>query len=78
VHLFRRFPVQATRVGADLTPQERRFLQLLADGYSYEAMADSLGITINTLRNYVRSTYEKLHVHSRSEAVSKALRGGLI
>jgi DNA-binding CsgD family transcriptional regulator len=33
---------------------------------------------VNTVRNYVRSVYEKLHVHSSSEAVSKALRLGLI
>jgi DNA-binding CsgD family transcriptional regulator len=35
-------------------------------------------VSVNTVRNYVRSVYEKLHVHSSSEAVSKALRLGLI
>jgi DNA-binding NarL/FixJ family response regulator len=61
-----------------LTPQEQRLLKLLSEGNSYQEMADALGITLNTVRTYIRSVYEKLHVHSRSEAVSKALRNRLI
>lgn len=61
-----------------LTPQEVRLLQLLADGHSYQSAAGQLIVSINTVRNYVRSVYEKLHVHSKSEAVSKALRARLI
>jgi DNA-binding NarL/FixJ family response regulator len=63
---------------ANLTPQEIRLLQLLSDGYSYEGAAHQLEITINTVRNYIRSIYDKLHVHTRSEAVSKALRNRVI
>ena len=44
------------------------------EGYSYSAIAASLDITINTVRNRIRAVYEKLHVHSRSEPVSKAIR----
>lgn len=61
-----------------LTGQELRLLQLLADGHSYQAAAERLEISVNTVRSYVRTTYDKLHVHSKSEAVSKALRSGLI
>src|SRR5436309_138170 len=61
-----------------LTPQETRLLKLLADGYSYQSSAAQLNISINTVRNYIRSIYEKLHVNSKSEAVSKALRHHLI
>lgn len=61
-----------------LTPQELRLLRLLADGHSYESAGANLDITINTVRKYVRSVYEKLHVHSKSEAVSKAIRAGWI
>lgn len=57
-----------------LTPHEARLLQLLAKGYSYQAAANQFQISINTVRNYIRAIYEKLHVHSKSEAVSKALR----
>jgi DNA-binding NarL/FixJ family response regulator len=61
-----------------LTEQERELLKLLAEGHSYAAAADRLGISINTVRDHVRSLYEKLHVHSKSQAVSTALRRGLI
>jgi len=62
----------------NLTPQEVRLLQILAEGYSYQAIADRLKISINTVRVYIRSIYDKLHVHSKSEAVSKALRSRII
>ncbi len=61
-----------------LTPHEVRIIRMLAAGDSYREVADQLGITVNTVRNYIRSIYEKLQVHTKSEAVSKALRGRLI
>lgn len=61
-----------------LTPQEVRLLQLLAAGHSYGAAGDELDISINTVRSHVRNVYDKLHVHSKSAAVTKALRNGLI
>jgi DNA-binding NarL/FixJ family response regulator len=62
----------------DLTPQERRLLRLLGEGATYRAAGEQLGITANTVRNYIRSIYEKLQVHSKAEAVSKGLRARLI
>jgi DNA-binding NarL/FixJ family response regulator len=61
-----------------LTPQELRLLRLLGDGHSYESAGANLEITVNTVRKHVRGIYGKLHVHSKSEAVSKAIRAGLI
>ena len=61
-----------------LTAQEQRLLALLAEGYSYQSAAARMNVSVNTIRNYIRSIYEKLHVHTKSEAVSKALRHGLI
>jgi DNA-binding NarL/FixJ family response regulator len=61
-----------------LTPHEVRIVRMLADGDSYQDVGDRLGITVNTVRNYIRRIYEKLHVHTKSQAVSKALRGRLI
>ena len=58
-----------------LTPSERDFLDQLAKGYAYKEIADRLAISIDTVRSYVRTVYEKLHVHSRTEAVVKYLRG---
>jgi DNA-binding NarL/FixJ family response regulator len=66
------------QVDQSLTPQEVRLLRLLADGYSYQSAGEKLNITANTVRNYIRSIYDKLHVHSKSEAVSKALRSRII
>jgi len=66
------------KVDQHLTPQEIALLGLLAEGHSYKACGTQLNITVNTIRNYIRSIYDKLHVHSRSEAVTKALRGRLI
>ena len=77
VTLFRK-TASADAYHDPLTPQELRLLQLLADGHSYQASAERLDVSLNTVRSYIRNIYEKLHVHSKSEAVGKALRSGLI
>jgi DNA-binding NarL/FixJ family response regulator len=61
-----------------LTPRELELLGLLAEGHGYKTAARTLGCSIDTVRFHVRNVYEKLHVHSKSEAVSQALRRGLI
>jgi DNA-binding NarL/FixJ family response regulator len=61
-----------------LTPQEVRILGLLAEGHSYKTAADQLRITVNTLRNYIRSIYDKLQVHSKTAAVRAAIKSGII
>lgn len=58
-----------------LTAREQEVLALLAKGYLYKEIASQLGITINTLRNHLRTIYDKLHVHSRTEATVKYLKG---
>ena len=58
-----------------LTPGEKEFLDQLANGYAYKEIAGRMDISIDTVRSYVRTIYEKLHVHSRTEAVVKYLRG---
>ncbi len=58
-----------------LAPGEKEFLDLLAKGYAYKEIADRMTISIDTVRSYVRTVYEKLHVHSRTEAVVKYLKG---
>lgn len=65
-------------IACHLTEREHELLQLLAKGFGYQVAADQLGVTINTVRKHVRSIYEKLHVHSKSAAVAKALRAGLV
>ncbi len=58
-----------------LTAGEKEFLDQLANGYAYKEIAGRMNISIDTVRSYVRTVYEKLHVHSRTEAVVKYLRG---
>jgi DNA-binding NarL/FixJ family response regulator len=61
-----------------LTPRELEVLKLLADGHGYKTAAAVLSVSIGTIRFHIRNIYEKLHVHSKSEAVLKALRSGLL
>ncbi|MDB6068022.1 MAG: Two component transcriptional regulator, LuxR family [Pedosphaera sp.] len=68
-------PVEDNSSVSRLTPGEREFLDQLANGYAYKEIADRMKISIDTVRSYVRTVYEKLHVHSRTEAVVKYLRG---
>ena len=56
-----------------LTDREEQVLALLAKGHAYKEIADLLGISFETVRSYVRTIYDKLHVHSRTEATLKYL-----
>lgn len=62
----------------DLTPHEVRLLQLLADGHNYKTAAAALGVSSNTIAFHMKHIYEKLDVHSKAEAVAKALRCQLV
>ena len=61
-----------------LTPHEVRLLKLLMDGHSYRSAAERLGVTPHAVSFHLRSIYEKLQVHSKTEAVAKALKHRLI
>jgi len=77
VALFRHFQ-PATRAEHRLTPHEVRLLGLLAEGHSYKTAAATLGNSINTIAFHMKSIYAKLQVHSKSEAVAKALRHRIV
>jgi DNA-binding NarL/FixJ family response regulator len=62
----------------DLTPHEIRVLKLLVDGHNYKTAAVELGVSVNTISFHMRRIYDKLHVHTKSEAVAKALRKQII
>ena len=53
---------------------QREVLDLLARGYLYKEIADDLNISLPTVNTYIRRIYEKLHVHSRSQAIAKYTR----
>jgi len=62
----------------ELSRREREVLTLLVDGCAYKQVADRLTLSIDTVRTYIRTLYRKLQVHSVAEAVSRALREGLV
>lgn len=62
----------------DLTPHEIRLLKLMVDGHSYKSAAAILHVTPHTISFHLRHIYEKLEVHSKSEAVAKALRSRIV
>jgi DNA-binding NarL/FixJ family response regulator len=62
----------------DLTPHEVRVLKMLVDGHNYKTAAVELSVSVNTISFHIRHIYEKLHVHTRSEAVAKALRNQIV
>jgi DNA-binding NarL/FixJ family response regulator len=66
------------RADYELTPHETRLLKLLVEGHNYTTAAVELGVSYNTIKFHMRHIYEKLQVHSKSEAVSKALQNRLI
>jgi two-component system nitrate/nitrite response regulator NarL len=61
-----------------LSAREVEILRLLAEGHSYKTAARALSISLDTVRFHIRNIYEKLHVHSKSEAVLLALRHGIV
>ena len=66
------------KVDYNLTPHELRLLRLLVEGHSYKTAAVELGVSVDTVSFHLRKIYDKLQVHSKSEAVARALRAGLI
>lgn len=76
--LLRKEPASWPAGPGDLSPQERRLLKLLAEGHQNKTAAIELGISIHTVGFHLRSIYGKLHVHTRAEAVARALRDRLI
>ena len=61
-----------------LTPREREILKLVVDGFIKKEMASQTGLSYHTIDKHVRNIYEKLNVHTRTGAVSKALKEGLL
>ena len=62
----------------NLSQKETSILHFLVNGYSYKMIASELSISIDTVRFHIKKIYDKLHVHSATEAVSRALKDGLV
>lgn len=70
VEYFHRKRVNSAE-GDKLSPRERQILELLARGYLYKEISAELQISLHTVNSHIKKIYEKLHVHSRAEAVAK-------
>jgi len=75
--IFRQILPQGASPAA-LTPHELRLLNLLVDGHNFKTAAQEMGVSVHGISFHTRNIYEKLQVHSKSEAVAKALRLGLV
>lgn len=75
--LFRQFR-PPERAAHTLTPHETDLLKLIVQGHSYKSAAAELGVSVSTVSFHLQNIYSKLQVHSKSEAVAKALRSRLI
>ena len=62
----------------NLSDREKEILSCLVKGMSYKLIADNCFISIDTVRGHIRNIYEKLHVHSKGEAIATALKSNII
>ena len=62
----------------ELSSREKEVINLLAGGNNYQQIADQLFISVDTVRHHIKNIYKKLHVHTQSEAVAKAIRKKII
>lgn len=76
ITLFRQ--IRPPERGCELTPHEVRLLNMLVEGHNYNSAAAELGVTSHTVAFHLQRIYQKLHVHSKTEAVAKALRNRLL
>jgi DNA-binding NarL/FixJ family response regulator len=77
INLFRKIRPPG-KADFNLTPHESRILKLLVEGHTYKTAAAELHSSVNTIAFHMQHIYRKLQVHSKSEAVAKALRDHLI
>jgi len=63
---------------SNLSKRETDILHFLVSGYSYKMIASEMKISIDTVRFHIKKIYDKLHVHSATEAVSKAIKDKLV
>ena len=77
IQLFRKIR-PPEKADYNLTPHETRILKLLVEGHTYKTAAAELKSSVNTVAFHMQNIYRKLQVHSKSEAVAKALRNHIV
>lgn len=62
----------------NLSQREKEILSCLVEGMSYKMIADACFISLDTVRTHIKNIYEKLHVHSKGEAITTAIKGNIV
>jgi DNA-binding NarL/FixJ family response regulator len=70
-------PQDTSDLSSSLTPREQEILEALVDGLSYKMIAARHFISVDTVKNHIQGIYRKLHVNSKGEAISYALKKGI-
>lgn len=78
LQLFHKVVPPSTKPDYQLTPKEKEILTFLVQGLSFKMVAESVGVTYETVRTHMKNIYAKLHVNSNTEAVSKAIKEGIV
>jgi DNA-binding NarL/FixJ family response regulator len=78
LQLFKLNFLPALEIQYNLTDKEKLVLQQLTFGKSYKMIADELNVSIETIKTHLKNIYQKLHVHSSTEAVAKAIQERLV
>lgn len=73
IHYFN--PNKKEKKRSPLTPKEQEIVVGLVDGLSYKMIAGRMNISVETVRFHIKNIYQKLHVHSKAEVITKSLRG---
>ena len=78
LHMVKQQSTYQGDVQFNLSEREKEILSCLVKGMSYKLIADSCHISIDTVRGHIRNIYEKLHVHSKGEAIATALKRNIV
>ena len=76
--MVKQSPEPGNRESFDLTEREKEILAQLVKGMSYKMVADACFISVETVNVHIKNIYRKLQVHSKSEAVAKAIKGRIV
>ena len=78
IKMFRSNSVPVPNEYTNLTGREREILSYLVEGMSYKLIAEKCFISVDTVNGHIRNIYEKMQVHSKGEAVAKAIKRKLV
>ena len=78
IKMFRSQAVPVKNEFTNLTAREKEILGYLVEGMSYKLIADRCFISVETMNGHIRNIYEKLQVHSKGEAVAKAIKRNIV